>query len=413
MASNKSKIILSLTLAVISLSVAGCSANSQKIPLSSKNEASSSITGSQTQKDSSLTPEKQITYKSGFISTEGSKMIDSNGNQVNISGINWFGFETAQLSPHGLDVGSLGGYLDKIKELGYNTIRLPFSNEMFDEGKTAQNVDIGLNPDLKGLKPIEIMDKLVEESGKRGLKIILDRHRPDSSQQSELWYTNKYSEERWISDWVKLAERYKGNPTVIGADLHNEPHGKATWGSQDAATDWRMAAEKCGNAVLDANPDWLIIVEGIEVYDNQYNWWGGNLIGAGKYPVKLKNPNKLVYSIHEYGPEIYEQPYFKDPSFPANMQSRWQKYWGYLSENNIAPVLIGEFGGIDIMGSGAEGKWYKALSDYIKNQKLNWTFWCLNPDSGDTGGILLDDWYTVNEKKQELVKALQYPFMDR
>jgi endoglucanase len=66
--------------------------------------------------------------------------------------------------------------------------------------------------------------------------VILDRHRPDSGSQSELWYTSRYSEARWIADWQMLARRYAGNTTVIGADLHNEPHGPATWGDGNQAT---------------------------------------------------------------------------------------------------------------------------------------------------------------------------------
>ena len=52
-----------------------------------------------------------------------------------------------------------------------------------------------------------------------------------------------------------LAQRYASNPAVIGADLHNEPHGSATWGDGNPATDWRLAAERAGNAILAANPE--------------------------------------------------------------------------------------------------------------------------------------------------------------
>ena len=87
-----------------------------------------------------------------------------------------------------------------------------------------------------------------------------------------------------------LAKRYAGNDAVIGVDLHNEPHGKATWGSGDPATDWRLAAEKAGNAILAANPNLLIIVEGIEQYKGDWYWWGGNLMGARADPVRLNVP---------------------------------------------------------------------------------------------------------------------------
>jgi len=43
---------------------------------------------------------------------------------------------------------------------------------------------------------------------------------------------------------------------------------------------------------------------------------------------------------------------------------------------------------------------------------LNWTFWSLNPDSGDTGGLLLDDWQSVHQDKQNALKTIQYPLID-
>src|SRR5205085_531187 len=87
-----------------------------------------------------------------------------------------------------------------------------------------------------------------------GLRIILDRHRPDCAAQAPLWYTRRYPEQRWIADLVRLALRYRQEPAVIGIDLHNEPHGRATWGDGNPATDWRLAAERAGNVVLPDEP---------------------------------------------------------------------------------------------------------------------------------------------------------------
>ena len=43
-----------------------------------------------------------------------------------------------------------------------------------------------------------------------------------------------------------LAQHYRGNDTVVGADLYNEPHSPATWGDGNPATDWHLAAETAG-----------------------------------------------------------------------------------------------------------------------------------------------------------------------
>ncbi|MET7400671.1 glycoside hydrolase family 5 protein [Dactylosporangium sp. NPDC005572] len=349
------------------------------------------------------------------LHAEGSKILDARGEEVTFTGVNWFGLETNTFAPHGLWSRKLDDMLDQMVSSGFNSMRLPFSNELFDASAKPTGVDFALNPDLEGLTGPQIMDKVVEGATKRGMMVILDRHRPTSQGQSNLWYTDKVSEERWISDWVKLAEHYKGNALVVGADLHNEPHGEATWGDGSEKTDWKAAAERAGNAVLKANPNWLIIVEGIESYDGNGYWWGGNLQGAAKHPVKLADQSKLVYSAHDYSPKVWSQQWFNDPSFPANMPALWDKQFGYLVKQNVAPVLMGEFGGRSVADKDAQGNkdlegiWQQNLVKYLKDNGLSYTYWSWNPNSGDTGGVLKDDWKTVDQAKLDLLKTYQAP----
>ncbi|MCD1261142.1 cellulase family glycosylhydrolase [Paenibacillus athensensis] len=344
-----------------------------------------------------------------YYHTSGNKIVDSSGNQAVFNGINWFGFETTNFAPHGLWSRSMDSMLDQMKANGYNLIRLPYCNQMFDASSQIAGIDFSKNPDLQGLTPIQVMDKLVQKAGAKGFKIFLDQHRPDGNAQSELWYTSAYPETRWISDWTMLANRYKGNDTVIGADLHNEPHGPASWGTGDLSTDWRLAAQRAGNAILAVNPNWLIIVEGVEKNvqgESSGYWWGGNLKGVKNYPVVLNVPNQVVYSPHDYGPGVAAQTWFSDSSFPNNLPAVWDAYWGYISKTNIAPILVGEFGGRGVDTTSSEGKWQNKLVDYIKDNDLYWTYWCLNPNSGDTGGLLLDDWTTWNQPKQAMLSRI-------
>ena len=328
---------------------------------------------------------------------------------MRITGINWFGLETSNYAPHGLWSRSMGSMLDQVKTLGYNTLRVPFSSQLLDPGSTPNGIDFGQNPSLSGLSGLQILDELIAEAGARGLKVFLDRHRPDSGAQSALWYTAQYSEQRWIDDWKMLAQRYANEDTVIGADLHNEPHGAATWGSGDPATDWRMAAEKAGNAVLSVNPKLLIIVEGVEQADNTGYWWGGNLHAAGAKPVNLSVAHQLVYSAHDYPASVSQQPWFSDPGYPANLASVWDDRWGYLVKNGVAPVLVGEFG--SKYQTSSDQQWMGALAQYIQSRGISFSYWCLNPDSGDTGGILGDDWVTVNQSKQAVITPILAPML--
>ncbi|MGE5618999.1 MAG: cellulase family glycosylhydrolase [Sphingomonadaceae bacterium] len=344
-----------------------------------------------------------------YLHSCGSRLYDSNGREVRITGLNWFGMETGTFVPHGLWSRNWKGILDQIARLGYNAIRIPLSNEALVPGQMPQGINYQVNPDLAGLTSLEVLDLIVQGAGERGLKVVLDRHRPTSAGQSDLWYTDEVSEDRWIADWVMLAQRYRANDTVIGVDLHNEPKGPATWGTGDPATDWRIAAEKAGNAVLEANPYLLILVQGVEQYGGDWYWWGGNLTGARDHPVQLAQPGRLVYSAHDYGPGVYWQGWFSSPDFPRNLPWVWRSHWGYLQEEGIAPVIVGEFGGRSVDLTDAEGVWQRSLLDYLQGTGVSYFAWSLNPNSGDTGGLLGDDWLTVVSDKQQVYREYLAP----
>jgi endoglucanase len=270
----------------------------------------------------------------GYWHTNGTQIFDANNQPVRIAGINWFGFETSNYIVHGLWARNYKDMLNQIKSLGYNTIRLPYSNQLFDAGSKPNGINFNKNPDLQGLNGLQIMDKIIGYASQIGLRIILDQHRPDSNAQSALWYTSAYPESRWISDWKMLATHYANNPMVIGADLHNEPHAPACWGCGNISTDWRLAAERAGNAILSVNPNWLIFVEGVDCYgpggsaSGSCTWWGGNLQGVRSYPVQLNVANRLVYSAHDYPASVYGQSWFNAPNYPNNLPGIWDSYWG-------------------------------------------------------------------------------------
>ena len=361
-------------------------------------------------------PATSVAAGSGYFHTSGNRILDSGNQPVRIAGVNWFGFETGTYVVHGLWTRDYRSMLDQIKAEGFNTVRLPYSNQMFDAGSMPNSIDFsgGKNADLAGRTPIEAMDRIIAYAGSISLKVILDRHRPDSGAQSALWYTSRYSEARWIADWKMLAARYAGNTTVIGADLHNEPHDPATWGDGNQATDWRLAAERAGNAILSVNPNWLIIVEGVECTSGECNWWGGNLRRAGSSPVRLDVPNRLVYSPHDYPNDVFAQPWLRHPNFPANLPAHWDANWGYVFKQGTAPVLLGEFG--TKLNDESDRQWLTTLTGYLRHSaqfgadSISWTYWSWNPNSGDTGGILNDDWTTVNQAKDDLLDPIKRPF---
>lgn len=336
------------------------------------------------------------------LRASGHQIVDDTATPVRLRGVAWSGMEATNFLPDGLWARPWQDLMAEIPRLGFNALRLGYSDSIFLPGSEPKGFSPALNPDLVGLSPLQIMDRIVDEAGRLNLAVILSRHRPSADGGlPELWYTPAVSEETWLANWRTLALRYRDKPWVIGADIANEPHGRASWGTGEQATDWRLAAERAGTALLDLAPHWLIFVQGI---GKGSSWWGSDLRGAAEAPVRLP-PANLVYVSHIFGPEVYEQRRFFASDFPSNLPGYWDGLFGYLPKEAGAPLVIGSFGVDDPSETSRSGRWFRTLVDYIHDNRLSYVFWALNPNSSDTGGALKDDWRTPEaEKLQSLFR---------
>lgn len=134
--------------------------------------------------------------------------------------------------------------------------------------QSPNQVDPAVNPTLAGLTVMQIFDKIVEHAGSIGMRIIFDHHTDDGGggqQPNGLWFDKGPGSDgtdgagtqgtvdaaRFRADWLVFAQRYAGNPTVIGFDLDNEPIGvgRANWDG-GGPTDIRQMYTDIGNALL-------------------------------------------------------------------------------------------------------------------------------------------------------------------
>ena len=97
------------------------------------------------------------------------------------------------------------------------------------------------------------------------------------------------------------------------------------------------------------------------------------------------------------------------PTIPAICPVCGTSTGGICMKQHIAPVWLGEFG--TRLQTTSDTQWLTALVKYLGTgaSGINWTFWCWNPNSGDTGGILNDDWTTVNQAKQSYLNPIEFP----
>ena len=370
-----------------------------------------------------------------WLTTDGARIVDMNGNEVWLTGCNWFGYNTGTNLFDGLWNAELESSIKAIADHGFNLLRVPMSAELLLEWKKGNyptaNYNHAYNSNLNSLNSLEIFDYVLTLCEQNGIKVMVDIHSANtdaSGHNHPVWYTDRISEDQYIEALKWLAERYKNYDTIVAYDLKNEPHGKASeqthaiWNDSNDKNNWKRVAEKAGNAILDINPHALIVIEGIQIYPinpqsnnftstndaDYYNtWWGGNLMAVRDYPIDFGSASRnsqIVYSPHDYGPLVYEQPWFSGGfTYDSLYKDAWHPYWLYIEEENIAPILIGEWGGFM---QGDNLKWMEYIRDLIGKENLHHTFWCFNANSGDTGGLVKDDFKTWDEEKYALVKPV-------
>eukprot|EP01084_Bolivina_argentea_P232315 391575_1 len=291
-----------------------------------------------------------------------------NGNRFNMKGLSWFGFETSNYNLYGLDKHSLDWYLDWIVNNDFNAIRLPFSQDFVNSGNTNLNA----------------YKNVVEKAGEKGILIMVDFHSATAGSWTDGLDTINHAQA--IQTWETMADLLGDQYNVFLADVFNEPHDvdNNEWGA------WISFCEQVATALWNKGVNWMIAIEGT-------NWqcdvlscsWGENLEGIKNTGTTFSlEGNRFVWSPHVYGGDVSGNY--------AYSESAWKSHWGYLVDgtytNNKAASVIGEFG-TKYMGS--MQNWLQDLITYlIKVDQRNTFYWCLNPNSGDTGGLLTDNWAT-------------------
>ena len=355
----------------------------------------------------------------GWLSTQGSKIVDDRNQAVRIASIGWYGTDGPPgYALQGLWAASYRTICDSIVAAGFNTVRIPWSDANLDVPplNTAKSgtVDYTANYDLAGLTNWDIFGRIVGYAGQIGLKVIFDHHTNDGGggqQPNGLWFDlgpgsdgtdgsgrrGTITAAAFKANWLRFAQRYAGNPTVIGFDLDNEPHG-GNWGKGGPTDIWAMYVD-VGNAIGVINPDALIICEGLQNYRGAAP--EGDLRPVVAKPVQLRTTGKVVYSVHSYPFEIGA---VSPDSGPAAI-ARYEAGWGFVARNDIAPVWVGELGASNPSPGGSAHAWAMTLVNYMNgfDPPMSGSWWSIgSEDEGAQPNGIQTAWGMGNYRPEQL-----------
>ncbi|KAJ5980954.1 hypothetical protein N7481_008252 [Penicillium waksmanii] len=320
--------------------------------------------------------------------TKGRHIIDAAKVPLRLGSINWYGASDIDFVPGGLDVRHRDEIAQLIRRLGFNSVRLPYADEMvranpvIDDRVISKNLDLYDGQRLVPVRALDVFHAVVESLTAAGLLVIINNHitqatwccgaNPCDAAWANDWLFGKIfcrvsqSEEEWIENWETVMQPLVSNPLVLGADLRNEVRG--LWGTMHWE-DWAKAAERASERLLAWNPEWLMIVEGISS--------ANDLAGVRRRPVQLSVPDRVVYSAHVYQWSGWGQLYPYSRRTYEEFAAAMRENWGYLIEEDVAPVWVGEVGTPDEPTDGDMNYWTH-LVEYLEEVGAGWGYWALN-----------------------------------
>jgi len=389
--------------------------------------------------------------------------------------------------------------MTEIKAKGINVVRLPIAPQTLDPtdpqgiGWARDGGALKNDPSVQQKNARQALEDFIKLADKNGINLIIDIHscsnyvgwrkgrldsKPpyvDANREGYIYtreehscsatgnpasvtHVQAYNQNLWLGNLREIAglQAKLGVHNILAIDIFNEPW-DYSW------SEWKSLAESAYQAINEVNKDVLVMVEGIGSKLNDGTEmphgdpasnpnWGENLYSAGDAPLNIPK-ERLVLSPHTYGPSVFVQSQFLDPSQPqctglednaaadakckividaAKLKAGWEEHFGYLRDQGYG-MIVGEFGGNwdwpkgtnqatqsrwSHVASGVDAKWQNAFVDYAIEKKIDACYWSINPESADTHGLYgttyvpgsnesgWGTWTTIDTRKMDLLNRL-------
>jgi len=303
-----------------------------------------------------------------LVKVQGNKFINTDGKTVVFRGLDASDPDKLEKQGHWNKE-----YFDVVKSWGANVIRFAVHPVAWRSRGVTEY--------------LRLLDSGVAMAASNGLYVIIDWH-SIGNLRSEMYQAPMYETTRkeTFEFWRTIAKHYKGNTTIMGLELFNEPTvyngqlGVCSW------ADWKAMNEEMITIIRANGNNAIPLVAGFN--------WAYDLTPVAKDPIAAEG---IAYVSHPY-PMKREKPW----------ESKWTSDWGFAAEKY--PVILTEIGfcGADEKGAHvpviSDESYGDAITKYCKEKGISYTVWCFDPDWPPS---LISDWkFTPTRQGRYFKRAL-------
>ena len=349
------------------------------------------------------------------------------GNSLDATGGSGLNTETSWSNPK-----TTQALIDKVKSLGFNTVRVPVS---WGKHVSGSNYTI----DSAWLARVK---EVVDYCYKNDMYVILNIHHDtkSSASASEAGYyprSSAYSSsEKFVSSvWSQAAEYFKDYDYHLIFETLNEPRLIGTgcewwfdkWNIPSEVKDAIDCINKLNQKAVDTirdtgsnNKGRLIMCPG---YDASID---GATVSGFKLPTDISgNKNRIAVSVHAYSPYNFAMNVGSGSTsaYTSSIKSELRDLFSTLKSNfrdKGIPVVIGEFGSTDKNNTAERVKWATDYTALAKKNNIPCVLWDNNAFAVYNGSsIVLNSEYhgyinrkdnTVTSPAKDVIEALMKPY---
>jgi aryl-phospho-beta-D-glucosidase BglC (GH1 family) len=252
-------------------------------------------------------------------------------------------------------------YFKKIKELGFNHVRIPIKWET--PARTQTTPPYTINADFKNR-----IKYVIDLAKKEGLMVIINMHHHDEL----IADPTGNNRARFLAQWTQIADFFKDYDNDLLFEVLNEPNGPVT------PQIWNTMFDEVLAIIRVKNPN-RAVLKGTALY--------GGL--AGLSALSVPADGKVIVSVHYYNPF----PFTHQGAGWVNGADEWlgttwndteierdamTKEFAVLTKfgnDNNVPVHVGEFGAFSTADAASRERWTTFVARHLESIKVPWTYW--------------------------------------